>query len=74
LPAEPGTPRLVGSAQVYLGSGAPAQDFVVNDLLKLEKAVENRNDPNPRLPTQVPQVETQLSVSPHNISSGLEAG
>jgi hypothetical protein len=59
-------------AQVFIGAGALEPEFVVNKLLKLERAFENRNYPNLRLQTQIFEGETHLSVIPHNMSRGLK--
>lgn len=58
-------------AQVFIGVGSLEPDFVVNNLLKLEKAFQNRNYPNLNLHIQVFEGETHLSVVPYNIGQGL---
>jgi len=59
-------------AQVFIGAGALEPEFVVNNILKLEKAFENRHYPNLRLQTQIFEGQTHLSVVPYNISRGLK--
>jgi len=59
-------------AQVFIGAGSLEPEFVVNNLLKLEKAFQNRNYPNLRLQTHIFEGETHLSVLPYNISRGLK--
>jgi predicted alpha/beta superfamily hydrolase len=59
-------------AQVFIGAGSLEPEFVVNNLLQLEKAFQNRNYPNLRLQTQIFEGETHLSVVPYNISRGLK--
>lgn len=60
------------SAQVFISAGSLEPEFVVNNLLKLEKALRNRNYPNLRLETEIFQGETHLSVVPHSLSRGLK--
>jgi len=59
-------------AQVFIGAGSLEPEFVVNNLLKMEKAFENRNYPKLRLQTYIFEGETHLSVVPYNISRGLK--
>ena len=59
-------------AQVFIGTGSLEPEFVVNNILKLEKAFENRNYPNLRLQTHIFEGETHLSVVPYNLSRGLK--
>jgi predicted alpha/beta superfamily hydrolase len=60
------------AAQIFVGAGSLEPEFVVNNLLKLEKAFRNRNYPNLRLQTQIFEGETHLSVVPYTISRGLK--
>ena len=60
-------------ATVFIGAGSLEPEFVVDNILKLEKAFENRNYPNLRLQAHIFEGETHLSVVPHHISRGLKA-
>ena len=60
------------SAQVFIGAGALEPEFVINNILKLEKALQIRNYPSLRLETYIFEGETHLSVVPHTISRGLK--
>lgn len=60
------------SAQVFISAGSLEPEFVVNNILRLEKAFQNRNYPNLRLQTHIFEGETHLSVVPFNISKGLK--
>jgi predicted alpha/beta superfamily hydrolase len=59
-------------ATVFIGAGSLEPSFVVNNILKLEKSLENRSYPNLRLETQIFESETHLSVAPSSISRGLK--
>lgn len=59
-------------ATVFIGAGSLEPEFVVNNILKLEKAFQNRNYPNLRLHTHIFEGETHLSVVPNLISRGLK--
>jgi predicted alpha/beta superfamily hydrolase len=59
-------------ATVFIGAGSLEPDFVVNNILKLKKAFENRNYPNLQLHTHIFEKETHLSVVPYIISRGLK--
>jgi len=59
-------------ATVFIGAGSLEPDFIVNNILKLEKAFENRNYPNLQLHTHIFEGETHLSVVPYNISRVLK--
>ena len=59
-------------ATVFIGAGSLEPEFVVNNILKLKKAFENRNYPNLQLHTHIFESETHLSVVPYNISRGLK--
>jgi predicted alpha/beta superfamily hydrolase len=60
------------AAQVFIGAGSLEPEFVIKNLLKLEKAFQNRNYPNLNLHTQIFEGETHLSVVPYTISRGLK--
>jgi len=59
-------------ATVFIGAGSLEPEFVVNNLLKPEKAFQNRNYPNLNLHTHIFEGETHLSVIPYKISTGLK--
>ena len=60
-------------AAVFMGAGSLEPEFVINNILKLKKAFENRNYPNLQLHTHIFEGETHLSVVPSNISRGFKA-
>ena len=60
-------------ATVFIGAGSLEAEFVINNILKLKKAFENRNYPNLQLHTHIFEGETHLSVVPYDISRGLKA-
>jgi predicted alpha/beta superfamily hydrolase len=60
------------TAQVFIGAGSLELEFVVANIQKLEKALQNRNYPNLRLETYMFEGETHLSVVPQSISRGLK--
>ncbi len=59
-------------ASVFIGAGSLEPEFIVKNMLKLEKAFQNRNYPNLNLHTHIFKGETHLSVVPCNISMGLK--
>ena len=60
------------AAQVFIGAGSLEPEFVVNNLLKLEKALRTRNYPNLRLEIEVFENQTHVSVVPLNLSRGIK--
>lgn len=60
------------AAQVFIGAGSLEPQFVVNNLLKLEKTLRTRNYPNLRLEIGIFENQTHLSVVPFILSRGVK--
>lgn len=58
-------------ADVFLGAGALEPEFVLNNLLRLEKVLRNRNYPGLHIQRHLFEGETHLSAIPLNITKGL---